>query len=253
MVWTLLDSPHLMAAVHPIERRVIWAWFHHVSRVFVHKFKFLFLLPFVTLNRMVWTLLDSPHLITAVHPVERRVIWAWFRHMSRVFVYKFKFLFLLPFVTLDRMVWTLLDSPHLMAAVHLIERRVIWAWFRHVSRVFVHKFKFLFLLPFVTLNWMVWTLLDSPHLITAVHPVERRVIWAWFRHVSRVFLHKFKFLFLLPFVTLDRMVWTLLDSPHLMTAVHPVERCVIWAWLHDVSRVFVHKFKFYISLTLLRN
>ena len=28
---------HLMIAVYPVQRRVIWAWFHHVSRVFVHK------------------------------------------------------------------------------------------------------------------------------------------------------------------------------------------------------------------------
>ena len=244
MVWTLLDSLHLMTAVYPVERRVIWAWFRHVSHVFVHKFKFLFLLPFVTTDRMVWTLLDSLHLMTAVYPVERRVIWAWFRHVSRVFVLKFKFLFLLPSVTTDRIVWTLLDSLHLMTAVYPVERRVKWAWFRHVSRVFVHKFKFLFLLPSITTDRMVWTLLDSLHLMTAVYPVERRVIWAWFRHVSRVFVLKFKFLFLLPSVTTDRIVWTLLDSLHLMTAVYPVERRVVWAWFRHVSRVFVHKFKF---------
>ena len=243
IVWTLLDSLHLMTAVCPVEGRVIWAWFRHVSRVFVHKFKILFLLPFVTLDRIVWTLLDSLHLITAVYPVEGRVIWAWFRHVSRVFVHKFKILFLLPFVTLDRIVWTFLDSLHLMTAVYPVEGRVIWAWFRHVSRVFVHKFKIPFLLPFVTLDRIVWTLLDSLHLMTAVYPVEGRVIWAWFRHVSRVFVHKFKILFLLPFVTLDRIVWTFLDLLHLMTAVYPVEGRVIWAWLRHVSCVFVHKFK----------
>ena len=70
MVWTLLDSLHLMAAVYPVEGRVIWAWFRHVS--FVHKFKILFLLPFVTLDRIVWTLLDSLHLMTAVYLVEGR-------------------------------------------------------------------------------------------------------------------------------------------------------------------------------------
>ena len=243
IVWTLLDSLHLMTAVYPVEGRVIWAWFRHVSHVFVHKFKILFLLPFVTLDRIVWTFLDSLHLMTAVYPVEGRVIWAWFRHVSRVFVHKFKILFLLPFVTLDRIVWTFLDSLHLMTAVYPVEGRVIWAWFRHVSCVFVHKFKILFLLPFVTLDRIVWTLLDSLHLMTAVYPVEGRVIWAWFRHVSCVFVHKFKFLFLLPFVTLDRIVWTLLDSLHLMTAVYPVDGRVIWAWFRHVSRVFVHKFK----------
>ena len=87
----------------------------------------------------------------------------------------------------------------------------------------MHKFKILFLLPFLTLDRIVWTLLDSLHLMTAVCPVEGRVIWAWFRHVSCVFVHKFKILFLLLFVTLDRIVWTLLDSLHLMTAVCPVE------------------------------
>ena len=167
----------------------------------MHKFKILFLLPFVTLDRVVWTLLDSLHLMTAVYPVEGRVIWAWFRHVSRVIVHKFKILFLLPFVTLDRIVWTLLDSLHLMAAVCPVEGRVIWAWFRHISCVFVHKCKILFLLPFVTLDRIVWTF-----------------IWAWFRHVSRVFVHKFKILFLLPFVTLDRMVWTLLHSLQLQSA-----------------------------------
>ena len=243
IVWTFLDSLHLMTAVYPVEGRVIWAWFRHVSRVFVHKFKILFLLPFVTMDRIVWTLLDSLHLMTAVCPVEGRVIWAWFRYVNRVFVHKFKILFLLPFVTLDRIVWTLLDSLHLMTAVCPVKGRVILAWFRHVSRVFVHKFKILFLLPFVTLDRIVWTLLDSLHLMTAVYPVEGRVIWAWFRHVSCVFVHKFKILFLLPFVTLDRIVWTLLDSLHLMTAVYPVEGCVIWAWFRHVSHVFVHKFK----------
>ena len=114
------------------------------------------------------------------------------------FVHFYKFLFLLPFVTLDRMVWTLLDSPHLMAAVHPVERRVLWAWFRHVSRMFVHKFKFLFLLLFVTLNRMVWTLLDSPHLMTAVHPVERRVIWAWLHHVSCILRTSTNFYFYCP-------------------------------------------------------
>ena len=107
-----------MTAVYPVERRVIGAWFHHVSREFVQKFKFLFLLPSVTTDTIVWTLLDSLHLMTAVYPVERCVVWAWFRHVSHVIVDKFKFLFLLPSVTTDRMVWTLLDSLHLMTAVY---------------------------------------------------------------------------------------------------------------------------------------
>ena len=243
IVWTPLDSLHLMTAVYPVEERVIWAWCRHVSRVFVHKFKIPFLLPFVTLDRIVWTLLDSLHLMTAVYPVEGRVIWAWCRHVSRVFVHKFKILFQLPFVILDRIVWTLLHSLHLMTAVYPVEGRVIWAWCRHVSGVFVHKVKIIFLLPFVTLDRIVWTLLDSQHLTTAVYPVEGRVIWAWFPHVSGVFVHKFKILFLLPFVTLDRIVWTLLHSLHLTTAVYPVEECVIWAWFRHVSGVFVHKFK----------
>ncbi|KAL5515349.1 hypothetical protein EMCRGX_G000504 [Ephydatia muelleri] len=51
-----------------------------------------------------------------------------------------------------------------MTAVYPVERRVIWAWFRHDGR----------------------TLLDSLHLMTAVYPVERRVIWAWFRHQAFV-------------------------------------------------------------------
>ena len=147
--------------------------------------------------------------MAAVYPVEGRVIWAWFRHVSCVFVHKFKILFLLPFVTLDRIVWTLLNSLHLMKAVYPVEGCVIWAWFRHVSHVFVHKFKILFLLPFLTLDRIVWTLLDSLDLMVAVCPTERRVIWAWIRLVSSVFLWKFKFIFILPSITLDRMVWTL--------------------------------------------
>ena len=133
-------------------------------------------------------------------------------------MHKFKILFLLHFVTLDRIVWTFLDSLHLMTAVYLVERRVIWAWFRHMSRVFVHKFKILFLLPFVTLDRIVWTFLDSLRLMTAVCPVEGRVIWAWFRLVSGVFLWKFKFIFILPSITFDRMVWTLLHSLQLQSA-----------------------------------
>ena len=42
------------------------------------------MMVFVTLDRIVWTLLDSLHLMTAVYPVEGRVIWAWFRHVSCV-------------------------------------------------------------------------------------------------------------------------------------------------------------------------
>ena len=147
---------------------------------------------------------------------------------------KFKILFLLRFVTLDRIVWTLLDSLHLMTAVCPVEGRVIWAWFRHVSCVFVHKFKILFLLPFVTLDRIVWTLLDSLHLITAVCSVEGRVIWAWFRLVSGVFLWKFKIIFILPSITLDRMVWTLLHSLQLQSACSLlcIERRVPWSGIY---------------------
>ena len=154
------------------------------------------------------------------------------------------------FVTLDRMVWTLLDSLHLTTAVYPIEKRVIWAWFHHVSHVFLQKFKFLFLLPSVTLDRMVWTLLESLHLITAVYPIERRVIWAWFRHVSNVFLQMFKFLFLLPSVTLDRMVWTLLESLHLITAVYPIERTCHMGVVPSRESCVSAKVQISISITL---
>ena len=236
MVWTLLDSLHLTTAVYPIERRVIWAWFRHVSHVFLQMFKFLFLLPSVTLDRMVWTLIDSLHLMTAVYPIERtcRMGVVPTRESCVSANVQISISITLCNFGQDGLDTLRFTTPHDSSLPHrkACHMGVVPSRESCVSANVQISIS-------ITLCNFGQDGLDTNRfttLTTAVYPIERRVIWAWLRHVSHVFLQKFKFLFLLPSVTLDRMVWTLLDSLHLMTAVYPIERRVIWAWLRQITQ-----------------